>query len=54
MNLKYVVDCFDDVIFIGTANECLEELNTNPNAKEIRDTRYRKSVIEKMEMIQRR
>ena len=51
MDYKYIVDQFDDVIFIGTAEECLAELNRNPEAVAIRDTRYRKSAIEKLAMI---
>ena len=50
-DLKYVVDNYEDVIFIGTSEECLRELNNNPNAIAIRDTRYRKNAIEKMAMI---
>ena len=53
MELKYVVDWFDDVIFIGTAEECLTVLNENPEAVAIRDTRYRKNAIQRMEMILR-
>ena len=51
MDYKYIVDQWDDVIFIGTVEECLAELDRNPEAVEIRDTRYRKSTIEKMAMI---
>jgi hypothetical protein len=51
MDYKYIVDQWDDVIFIGTAEECLAELDQNPEAVAIRDTRYRKNAIEKMAMI---
>ena len=51
MDYKYIIDQWDDVIFIGTVEECLAELDRNPEAVAIRDTRYRKSAIEKMEMI---
>ena len=51
MNYKYIVDQWDDVIFIGTVEECLAELDRNPEAVAIRDTRYRKSAIEKLAMI---
>lgn len=50
MNYKYVVDQYDDVIFIGTDEECLAVLNNNIHAVAIRDTRYRKNAIEKMAM----
>lgn len=48
MDIKYVVDFLDNVIFIGTPEECLAELQSNPNANAIRDTRYRKSALEVM------
>lgn len=51
MDYKYIVDQWDDVIFIGTVEECLAELDRNSEAVAIRDTRYRKSAIEKMAMI---
>ena len=51
MDYKYIVNQLDDVIFIGTAKECLTELDRNPEAVAIRDTRYRKNAIEKMAMI---
>ena len=51
MEYKYIVNRFDDVIFIGTVEECLAELNRNPEAVAIRDTRYRKNAIEKMTTI---
>jgi len=51
MDYKYIVNQWDDVIFIGTAEECLLELDRNPEAVAIRDTRYRKNAIEKMAMI---
>lgn len=51
MDYKYIVDQWDDVIFIGSVEECLAELDRNPEAVAIRDTRYRKSAIEKMAMI---
>lgn len=51
MDYKYIVDQWDDVIFIGTVEECLAELDRNPKAVAIRDTRYRKSAIEKLAMI---
>ena len=51
MDYKYIVNQWDDVIFIGTAEECLTELDRNPEAIAIRDTRYRKNAIEKMAMI---
>ena len=50
MDYKYVVDEYDDVIFIGTAEECLAVLDNNIHAVAIRDTRYRKNAIEKMAM----
>ena len=50
MDTKYIVDQYDNVIFIGTPEECLKELETNPKAVAIRDTRYRKSAIEMMAM----
>ena len=51
MDYKYIVDQWDDVIFIGTAEECLAELDRNSEAVAIRDTRYRKNAIEKMAMV---
>lgn len=51
MDYKYIVDQWDDVIFIGTVEECLAELDRNPEAVAIRDTRYRKNAIEKMAMV---
>ena len=51
MDYKYVVNEYDDVIFIGTAEECLAVLNNNIHAVAIRDTRYRKNAIEKMAMV---
>ena len=50
MEIKYIVDQWDNVIFIGTSDECLKEIDTNPNAVSIRDTRYRKSPLEIMTM----
>lgn len=46
MELKYIVDTYDNVIFIGTVDECIKELNSNPKAVAIRDTRYRKSPLD--------
>lgn len=51
MDYKYIVNQWDDVIFIGTVEECLAEFDRNPEAVAIRDTRYRKNAIEKMAMI---
>ena len=51
MDYKYIVDQWDDVIFIGTVEECLAELDRNPEAVAIRDTKYRKNAIEKMAMV---
>lgn len=56
MEYKYVVDRWDNVIFIGSVDECMEYMNSHHEAVAIRDTRYRKNVIEMkvMEMENRR